>query len=113
MPYAGDGTFFAHLDKQQKQEVINRVAKEAAKRFQNYRNAIHSAFDFRELDSQGRLALYRARTTGEWSQKQEAFPQEFKDQLRDWYFLERRIRAQSRPVQSELPFETPGGPVIG
>ena len=28
MPYAGDGTFFAHLDKQQKQEVINRVAKE-------------------------------------------------------------------------------------
>ena len=105
IPLAGEGVFFAMLSQEQKEAVLAGAAEEAALRFEQYVDSLVQAFDFRELDAQGRLATYKARSYIEWSNLQQVIPQEFAKQLQDYYIIERRVANAGGPPArpSQIP----------
>lgn len=97
-----DGPLFGTLTKKQKEDVIRTVAKEAAKRFQVYRDTLKSSVDFKMPNSEARLALYRARLPEVWAQIQASNPQIYKTQIEEWTKME--IRSAARQLSPFNPF---------
>lgn len=81
------GAIFGKLSRKQKQAVIDRVVEDAMNRFYAYMDALEGAFDFRNLSSQERLAMYNLRSEEEWQMLETQDPDEYKDQLTDWQEL--------------------------
>lgn len=98
LPFMSEGGVFARLEPEQKDRVLKMVGQKAKDKFSTYRHTLKEAFDFRSLDSQGRLAIYRARTIEDWNAKQEMFPDEYNKQIRDYYILERRVKGAQGTV---------------
>lgn len=111
IPLIGDGVFFGMLSAKQKEAVLQSVAEEAASRFNQYVDSLVQAFDFRNVDAQGRYAMYQARQMQEWQLLQQAIPDEYQKQLQDYYILERRIKGAVS--QAPRPSVTPVPEVAG
>ena len=104
---ASDGPLFGTLTKKQKEDVIKTVAKEAAKRFIVYRDALKTSVDFKTPNSEGRLALYRARLPEVWAQVQATNPAIYKTQIEEWTKME--IRSAARQLSPFNPFAPKSG----
>ena len=93
VPMLSEGVAFATLSKHGKDKVIKEIGEEAARLFDVKKQAIIDALDFRKMVSVDRLDFYRGKTTQEWAQLKQTFPDEYANQIRDFYILERRIKA--------------------
>lgn len=99
---SSDGPIFGTLTKKQKEDVIRTVAKEAAKRFQTYRDALKTSVDFKTPNAEGRLALYRARLPEVWAQLQTSNPAIYRQQIEEWTRME--VRSAARQLSPFNPF---------
>ena len=100
-PYASPFAYFGMLDQKRKEDVLKDVAEEAAILFQQYRDAIKEASALRELRASQRLQMYTERAPEIWRRLQSFFPQEYWDQRRDWYHLQRKIALAPHPSAAE------------
>lgn len=100
-PAASPTAYFAMLDQKRKEDVLERVAKEAAARFRQYVETIKESTALRDLKASDRLRMYTERQPEVWSRLQGLFPKEYRDQMRDWYHLQRKIAMAPHPVAAE------------
>jgi hypothetical protein len=98
--------YFALLDEQsQKEEVLKQVSEEAAARFKSYRESVKDASALRELPARQRMSMYEQRAPEIWQRLQSLFPIEYRDQMQDWYHLQRRIALAPHPEAAKSLFE--------
>lgn len=89
------------LPQNRKEDVLADVAKEVAARFRQYRDAIKESTALRDLKASDRLKMYTARQAEVWARLQDLFPKEYRDQMKDWYHLQRKIAMAPHPVAAE------------
>lgn len=114
-PMLTEGAIFGSLNEESKQRVLDEVGRRAADMFKAKREAVIEAFNFRQLGSLDRYDMYKARSVEDWAAIKDAFPQDYVNQLRDYYTLERRIKAGQTEAQSagkSGEFTTPN-PTVG
>lgn len=105
-PNASPLAYFGLLDEQsQKEQVLEDVSKEAAARFNSYREQVKDAAALRTLPARERLSMYEARAPEIWARLQSLFPYEYRDQMQDWYHLQRRIATSKHPEAAKALFE--------
>ena len=97
--------YFAMLEQSRKEDVLKSVAEIAARRFKTYRESVRKASALRDLLARDRLRMYTERQPEIWARLQSLFPHEYRDQMQDWYHLQRRISLAKHPVGSEALFE--------
>lgn len=98
--------YFGMLDQQsQKEEVLKQVSSEASQRFNAYRDQVKEASALRELPARQRMRMYEERTPDIWARLQSLFPFEYRDQMQDWYHLQRRIALTPHAEAAKSLFE--------
>ena len=93
---ASTGKLFGMLTAAQKEEVLNAVAEEAAKRFEIYYESVNDGIDFKKPKGADLLQTFQTRSPEIWAYLQNQFPDDYEEQMRQWgHLLRGRLRVSS------------------
>lgn len=96
------GIVWGNLSDAAKKRVLASVAKEAAHKFETYKDALVEAFSFEAPKGDDRLEMYKQRVQEVWMQMMQNDPGTYAQQRADWMELERK--RMNREFSAYNPF---------
>ncbi len=104
---ANIGPIFGTLDRAEKDEVLQNVAILAAERFEQYKQSIVDAFDFRQPRGKEKEEFFAQRMPEVWQALAQANPELYIEQQKMWKEMEQR--RLNRAISAYNPFVSNDG----